>query len=72
MTKVELLRRLGLFQPTSFKLEGSGKLVSASKGRTNHRTLESIATDLAYFRSWLEEEEIDFLVITPRARARPT
>ncbi|EJL6577997.1 tyrosine-type recombinase/integrase [Vibrio fluvialis] len=37
-----------------------------------HRTLESIAGDLAHFRRWLLEEEIDFLTDTARPRARPT
>ncbi|MVF14457.1 hypothetical protein FT643_20170 [Ketobacter sp. MCCC 1A13808] len=37
-----------------------------------HRTLESIASDLAHFRQWLLEEEIDFLTISSRPRARPT
>lgn len=36
------------------------------------RTLESIAGDLAHFRQWLLEEEIDFLTDTARPRARPT
>ncbi|MEE7445445.1 tyrosine-type recombinase/integrase [Vibrio cholerae] len=36
------------------------------------RTLESIAGDLAHFRRWLLEEEIDFLTDTARPRARPT
>ena len=36
------------------------------------RTLESIAGDLAHFRRWLLEEEIDFLADTARPRARPT
>lgn len=37
-----------------------------------HRTLESIAGDLAHFRRWLLDEDIDLLVISPRPRARPT
>lgn len=36
------------------------------------RTLESIAGDLAHFRQWLLEEEIDFLTVSARPRARPT
>ncbi|MCO4789249.1 hypothetical protein DK293_11020 [Vibrio cholerae] len=36
------------------------------------RTLESIAGDLVHFRRWLLEEEIDFLSISARPRARPT
>jgi integrase len=38
----------------------------------SHRTLESIAYDLANFRKWQVDEEVDFLRITPRPRARPT
>jgi len=36
------------------------------------RTLESIAADLAHFRQWLINENIDFLFITARPRSRPT
>ena len=38
----------------------------------NHRTLESIASDLKNFRQWLLNEEVDFLYITERPRSRPT
>lgn len=38
----------------------------------NHRTLESIAQDLAYFRQWQLDEDIDFLATPKRPRARPT
>jgi integrase len=37
-----------------------------------HRTLESIAGDLAHFRHWMLEEEVDYLHIPTRLRARPT
>lgn len=37
-----------------------------------HRTLESIAGDLVHFRKWLISEEIDFLNVPERVRARPT
>ncbi|EOI6448308.1 tyrosine-type recombinase/integrase [Vibrio parahaemolyticus] len=38
----------------------------------SHRTLESIANDLACFRRWMLDEEVDFLAIPKRMRARPT
>ena len=37
-----------------------------------HRTLESLAYDLAYFRQWMLDEDIDYLNVPPRARSRPT
>jgi len=37
-----------------------------------HRTLESIANDLANFRQWLFDEGVDFLNVPKRQRARPT
>lgn len=37
-----------------------------------HRTLESIAGDLASFREWLLDEEVDYLLVPPRPRVRPT
>lgn len=37
-----------------------------------HRTLESIANDLANFRQWLLDEGVDFLNVPKRQRARPT
>jgi len=37
-----------------------------------YRTLESIASDLVSFRSWLNEEEIDYLLIPLRPRGTPT
>lgn len=37
-----------------------------------HRTLESIASDLSYFRQWLLTEGVDYLYVTERPRARPT
>ena len=37
-----------------------------------HRTLESIAGDLAHFRHWMLEEEVDYQHIPERPRARPT
>lgn len=40
--------------------------------QAKHRTLESIASDLCNFRDWLTAEEIDFLIIAERTRARPT
>lgn len=44
----------------------------AQVSQPSHRTLESIANDLACFRSWLLNDEIDFLAIPARVRARPT
>ena len=38
----------------------------------SHRTLESIAGDLAHFRRWLLEEEVDYLSAHRRPRLRPT
>lgn len=40
--------------------------------QAKHRTLESIASDLCNFRDWLKAEDIDFLNIAERTRARPT
>ena len=37
-----------------------------------HRTLESLAYDLAYFRQWMLDEDIDYLDITSRVNSRPT
>lgn len=37
-----------------------------------YRTLESIARDLAAFRQWLVDEDIDFLRVQQRKWARPT
>ena len=38
----------------------------------SHRTLESIAGDLAHFRQWQLDDDIDFLNVPGRPRARPT
>ena len=40
--------------------------------QVSRRTLESIAGDLAHFRRWLLEEEVDYLVVHRRPRLRPT
>lgn len=40
--------------------------------RANHRTLESIASDLKHFRQWLLDEGVDFLYTSERPRSRPT
>ncbi len=38
----------------------------------SHRTFESIARDLTEYRKWLLEEDIDFLSVPAKPRARPT
>ena len=37
-----------------------------------HRTLETVAGDLAHFMQWCLEEEIDYLAVSSRPLARPT
>ena len=37
-----------------------------------HRTLESLAYDLAYFRQWMLDEDINFLDVPSRIHSRPT
>ena len=37
-----------------------------------HRTLESLAYDLAFFRQWMLDEDIDYLDIPSRPHSRPT
>lgn len=115
--RVEMVRKLECYEPSTVELMGSQVGSAAAKGRDYHRhpaqgvahdvfyhypmivdpdgslwaeanryllsrlngfvpakrrTLESIAGDLAHFRQWLLEEEIDFLTVSARPRARPT
>ena len=37
-----------------------------------HRTLESLAYDLAYFRQWMLDEDINYLDVPSRPHSRPT
>ncbi|MFT6405928.1 MAG: integrase [Candidatus Azotimanducaceae bacterium] len=53
---------------------GSRYLLNKLRGvvPAKHRTLESLATDLRYFRQWVIDEEIDYLKSHARARSNPT
>ena len=115
--RVEVVRKLECYEPSTVELMGSHVCSAAAKGRdyyrrpaqdvahdvfyhypmivdpdgslwaeanryllsrlngfvpAKRRTLESIAGDLVHFRQWLLEEEIDFLTVSARPRARPT